>query len=117
MSLADTARRLIGDKGELVVFKAPDDVPSFDPITGDAQAGSAGTSFDAYGVPTRYRLAEVDGERILSSDTRLIVGVNSFLPARGWGCSLEGRAHRVMDVQKVRQSGENVLLIAQLRGN
>lgn len=117
MSLAQTALQLIQKFGEPVTLTPPPTTPAFDPVTGAAQAGVAATPIVGDGVPTRYKAHEVDGAVILAEDVRLLLGVLGSIPAVGWTVELGGDIHRVMSVQRIRQSGANVLLIVQLRRN
>lgn len=117
MSLAATALQLIERFGESVTLTPPPVTPAFNPVTGAAQTAEPAEPIVGDGVPTRYKAHEVDGAVILAEDVRLLLGVNGSVPAVGWTVELGGDVHRVMSVQRIRQSGENVLLIVQLRRN
>ena len=113
MSIADTAARLLKDKGEPVLFSYTAG-GSYDPLTGGVTGGTPET-VTGFGYPSSYNSNELSGTSINSGDTRLICEKLGERPAVGWNCLVDEKDYLVMDVQPVRKSGVDIIYIIQLR--
>jgi hypothetical protein len=113
---AATAKRLLVQYGEPVTVTKPG-IAAFDPITGDPILGTAGTDYPASGYPSKYKSADVDGTNIQQNDIRLVLHVIDQRPERGWVVSVDQTVYRIMDVQAIRKSANDVLYICQLRAS
>lgn len=113
---ADTVSRLLAKNGEPVAVSFPG-VPAYDPVTGEAGAGTSPTTYTANGYPSQYQSSEVDGTVILASDTRLILELIPRRPEAGCSAIVDSKTHRVMNVRPIRKAGRDVAYICQLRRN
>lgn len=117
MSIADTAAKLLKQYGEAVTITIPPSTPAFNPITGDAQTPSGGSSISGFGYPSDYRKSEIDGDVIKAGDIRLILEKVSQQPAVNYTIAVDSKTYRIQSVQKIRKSGVDVIYICQLRAN
>lgn len=113
-SLIAFARRILAAKGQPVVFQY-ETGGDVDPATGAVTTPPTPQSVAGNGYPSRYKTADVDGQQVLRTDTRLIVEQVATLPKKGWRCVVNGLALRVMDVQRITQGGVDIIYICQLR--
>ena len=114
MSIADTASRLLAVNGEPVQFSYTSG-GSYDPSVGGIVGGSQ-VFVDGNGYPSSYSSNSINGTSIQSGDVRLICERLSERPsAQGWQCLVDGLDYKVMDVQPVRKSGQDIIYIVQLR--
>lgn len=116
MSLAATAKRILQKRGEAVVITRPGGVDR-DPATGDVIGSLEPLNINGFGYPGQYEADDVDGTVIRSSDTRLVLERIVVRPEVGWDALVDGKTHRIMSVQPVRKSGQDIIYICQLRAS
>lgn len=113
---AAQAAKLLDKFGEAVTITFAG-TAGFDPITGEPVTPTSGTSYTAKGYAGKYFSADIDGSVIQANDIRLILEIIAQRPERGCTALVDGTTYRVMDVQAIRKSGEDVIYICQLRAN
>lgn len=131
---ADSAQRILAKAGEpVIVMSALEQVQTFDPITGDPITQAERFEYLAKGYLGRYRLADVDGSNVMSTDGRLILPQMPVRPQRGWYVKagtapmddwyeyfynmFSSDVARIMDVMPIRKAGLDIIYICQLRAN
>jgi hypothetical protein len=113
---AATAARLLAKYGEPVTVTFTD-WAEYDPITG-ADVGSSDTStVAAVGYPSKYHTRDIDGAVIQAGDIRFIMELITPEPVIGCLIDIDGTTYRVMDIQSIRLSGQDIIFICQLRAN
>jgi hypothetical protein len=112
-SLTATAKDLLTRYGEQVTV-VRDQSGSYDVQLASVVFNGV-VSFNAFGVPTRYTESEIDNEMIRRSDTRFIMEKPDLEPEVNDKIDLNNQTHRVLDVQRIRLSGQNIIYILQLR--
>ena len=115
-SQAQTASRLLAAYGESVSIVFPD-YSGTDPITGAPTGDSEDTVIAAKAYPSRYQKQDIDGATIQTGDIRLILELISARPAVGCLAVVDSVTYRIMNVQPIRLTGEDVIYICQLRAN
>lgn len=111
-NMQSTALRLLTTYGESVSFTRTVE-GEYNPITSEA-APSVTSSYNGYGHPSPYNKNEIDGTVILASDVSLLSYLTT-VPIVGDVATLDNVAHRVMNVQKIRAQGLNIIYRLQLR--
>ena len=114
MSIADTATTLLTKFGEAVTLTYETDEVR-DPATGEVTTPATENNVSGFGYPSRFRNAEIDGTVVQRSDTRLVLNKVAVRPEQGWRAQVQGKTFRVMDVQPITRSGDDVIYICQLR--
>jgi hypothetical protein len=114
MSIADTGTKLLAEFGEAVSLTYETDEVR-NPATGEITTPASENAVPGFGYPSRFQNAEVDGNVIKRSDTRLVLNKVSRRPEQGWRAEVQGKTFRVMDVQPITKSGADVIYICQLR--
>lgn len=113
---AAQAAKLLNKFGEAVTITFPG-TAAFDPITGAPVTPTSGTSYTAKGYAGKYVSSDIDGAVIQANDIRLILELIAQRPERGCTALVDSTTYRVMDVQAIRKTGEDVIYICQLRAN
>lgn len=113
---AATAKRLLTQFGETVTVAAPA-TGGFNPITGAPESSTPGATYTGKAYPGRYQKSEINGTTIQSGDVRLILELIAARPQVGWYVTVDADTYRVMDVNPIRKTGEDVIYICQLRAN
>lgn len=108
-----TALRLLTKYGEAVSLSRVTE-GSYDVSNGTVAAGST-TNYTGYGAPVDYIAAEIDGTVIQQGDVRLLLNQTSTEPAVGDTCTLNSIVYRVVNVDRSRASGVNIIYKLQLR--
>lgn len=110
--LQGVALDLLSDLGESITLSR---VVEGDYNTATSEAGATPpTTYTGYGHPSPYNKNEVDGSTILMSDIRLLI-YTTTTPLVGDVATIDGVAHRVESVQKIRAQGTNIIYKLQLR--
>jgi len=113
---AQTAARLLAKYGEAVTVTFTD-WAEYDPITG-ADVGSSTTStVNAVGYPSKYHTKDIDGVVIQAGDIRFVMELITPEPVIGCLIEINGTTYRIMDIQSIRLSGQDVIFICQVRAN
>ncbi len=115
-SIAATASKLLAAKGEPVTITFVGGGTS-DPITGEAQTPAANTDYTGNGYPSQYMQKDINGTNIIAGDVRLILELIGQRPEVGCQATVDSKTYRVMDVNPIRLSGDDVIYICQLRAN
>jgi hypothetical protein len=115
-SQAQTASRLLAKYGEAVSIIFPD-YSGTDPITGAPVGDTEDTVIVAKGYPSLYQKQDIDGATIQAGDIRLILELIGTRPAVGCLATVDGTTYRIMNVQPIRLTGEDVIYICQIRAN
>lgn len=115
-NLAATASRLLTRYGETVTVNAPD-TGGYNPITGAPGDSEPGASYTGKGYPGRYQKSEINGTTIQSGDVRLVLELIASRPQVGWSVTIDSETYRIMDVNPIRRTAEDVIYICQLRAN
>ena len=111
--LADTAARLLADKGQIISFSRQTG-GTFDPVLG-AESGASATAFTGNGAAFNYMNAEIDGTVVRRGDVRLIVESTDTVPEQGDTCTVDSAVYRVMMVEPIAPAGITVINKVQLR--
>jgi len=111
--LADTAARLLADKGQTISFSRQTGA-TFDPVLG-AESGGSLTAFTGNGAAFGYNNAEIDGTVVQRGDVRLIVESTSTVPEQNDECTVDSVVYRVMNVEPISPGGTTVINKIQLR--
>jgi hypothetical protein len=115
-SQAQTASRLLAKYGEAVSIIFPV-YGATDPITGAVIGTDTSTTINGKGYPAAYHKNDIDGTVIQAGDIRLILELIATRPDVGCLSTIDGTTYRIMDVQPIRLTGEDVIYICQLRSN
>lgn len=113
---AQTAANLLAKYGEPVIVTFTD-WAQYNPITGASSGSSTTSTVTAVGYPSKYHTKDMDGVVIQAGDIRLILELITPTPVIGCLVSVNGTTYRIMDVQNIRLSGENIIFICQVRAN
>jgi hypothetical protein len=113
---AQTASRLLAKYGEAVSIIFPD-YSGTDPITGAPVGDTEDTVIAAKGYPSLYQKQDIDGATIQAGDIRLILELIGTRPSVGCLATVDGTTYRIMNVQPIRLTGEDVIYICQIRSN
>lgn len=114
MSITQSASNVLTKLGEAITFTYETGEVR-DPATGEVITPASTTEVTGFGYPGGYRSMDIDGEVIQRGDVRLTAEKVSTRPQVGWRCTVDSREYRVMDVRKVRFSGDDVVYICRLR--
>jgi hypothetical protein len=115
-SQAQTASRLLAKYGETVSIIFPV-YSGTDPITGEVIGTNTSTTITGKGYPSLYQKQDIDGATIQTGDIRLILELINTRPAVGCLATVDGTTYRIMNVQPIRLTGEDVIYICQIRAN
>lgn len=110
--LAETASRLLTDKGQSVAFSR-EITSNFVPATGVKTSSTS--AFSGYGAAFDYNSSEIDGEVIRRSDIRLLLEPISTAPIVGDQCTVDSKAYRVLAVDTLSPGGTVCRYELQLR--
>ncbi|MEM1189940.1 MAG: hypothetical protein AAGI72_15515 [Pseudomonadota bacterium] len=110
--LADTAGELLAEFGRPLTFTRSAR-GAFDPATGTV--ASTASTYTLNGVVTKFKNSEIDGERILSKDRRVLVDGRGQEPAVGDTVQIEGKSARVQDYMPLSPAGVAVMYAVQAR--
>lgn len=113
---AQTAANLLAKFGEPVTVTFTKGVV-YNPITGEANGVSVTSTVNAVGYPSKYKTKEVDGVVIQAGDIRLILQLITPTPVIGCVVSVNGTDYRIMNIQSIRLSGQDIIFICQVRAN
>lgn len=113
---AQTAANLLAKYGEPVTVTFTQGV-LYDPITGKANGVTVTSAVDAVGYPSKYHTKDLDGVVIQAGDIRLILELITPEPVIGCLVTVNGTIYRIMDIQSIRLSGQDVIFICQIRAN
>lgn len=113
---AQTAANLLAKYGEPVTVTFTN-WAQYSPITGASSGSSTTSTVTAVGYPSKYHTKDLDGVVIQAGDIRLILELITPVPVIGCLALVNGTTYRIMDVQSIRLSGENVIFICQIRAN
>lgn len=108
-----TALKLLTDYGEAVTFTRVTE-GAYDVSTSTLASGST-TTFTGYGAPLNYSKQEIDGNLVTDSDILLIVNSVSSVPVPGDVVTLNSIDYRVINVDRTRANGLDVIFTCQLR--
>lgn len=111
--LADTAARLLADKGQVISFSRQTG-GTFDPVLG-SESGASTTAFTGNGAAFGYNNAEIDGTVVQRGDVRLIVESTTTVPVQNDQCTVDSVVYRVMAVEPIAPGGITVINKVQLR--
>lgn len=114
MSLADTAAALLARYGEPVVLSYASGGDT-DPVTGEQTTPPTVVTVNGNGYTGRYKSSDVDGYAVLATDIRLVLEKVSAVPQVGWDVTVAGVGYQIVHVQRLRQTGADVLYLCQLR--
>lgn len=78
-------------------------------------ASGSTVTFTTYGVTTNYSKQEIDGTLVTDDDILLTVNNNGTAPAVGDVATLDSVDYRVVNVDKTRINGVDVIYECQLR--
>lgn len=98
-----------GEEVTCIRGETGDYTPSDMSVTDSPQIGYTGV-----GYPTKFQSREVDGVNILSTDT-LLVFYSTTTPESGDQFRLDSQNYNVINVEKIRVQGGNVIYKVQLR--
>lgn len=115
-SQAQTASRLLAKFGEAVSIIFPD-YSANNPITGETSGPTNNTTIVGNGYPSAYHKRDIDGTSIQAGDIRLILELIATRPSVGCLAAIDGTTYRLMDVQPIRLTGDDVIYICQIRAN
>jgi len=113
-ALQTKATNLLTNNGAAITFNYTSGA-DIDPATGVVNDAGSSVSVSGYGVATRYRNIEIDGDSILASDMRLICNNVATEPEVGWNVTVNSTVFRVMEVESINPAGTNVIYICQIR--
>lgn len=117
IEFAGDINELLDELGEPVHFTTETVGGGFDEISGDPIPAPPPLVLEGVGYPARYVAQDVDGTAVLASDVRLVCGRLTSRPEKNMKCTVDVKVYRVMSVQPIRMSGEDVVYICQLRSN
>lgn len=109
-SLADTAKKLIADKGRTVTLRSGS--PVYDPITDTMTGGTTDTEVKA--VFTAFRSDEVDGTLIQRGDKKVIVDAKAA-PQSGDAIIDGTTQYEIVDVMEVQPGEPTIIYKLQAR--
>jgi hypothetical protein len=115
-SQAQTASKLLAKYGEAVSIIFPV-YSGTDPITGAVIGTNTSTTITAKGYPALYQKQDIDGATIQAGDIRLVLELIGTRPAVGCLATVDSTTYRIMNVQPIRLTGEDVIYICQIRAN
>ena len=115
-SQAQTASKLLAKYGEAVSIIFPV-YGGTDPITGAVIGTNTSTTITGKGYPALYQKQDIDGTSIEAGDIRLILELISTPPDVGCLALVDSTTYRIMNVQPIRLTGEDVIYICQIRAN
>lgn len=111
--LADTAHRLIADKGRPVTLLV-EASGAYNPTTG--QAARTTTNVPALGVVIDYPLKDIDGTLVRQGDKRVLVSPRvAARPKPGDGLLIGAVTHTVITAKPLEPAGETTLWTLQAR--
>lgn len=113
---AQTAANLLAKYGEPVTVTFTN-WAQYNPITGASSGSSTTSTVTAVGYPSKYHAKDLDGVVIQAGDIRLILELITPIPVIGCFVSINGTSYRIMDIQSIRLSGQDVIFICQIRAN
>ena len=113
---AQTAARLLAKYGEPVIVTFTD-WAEYDPITGADVGSSTISTINAVGYPSQYHTKDIDGVVIQAGDIRLILELINPEPVIGCLVEINNTVYRIMDIQSIRLSGQDIIFICQVRAN
>lgn len=112
--LITVARSLIQTKGEPITLQRVAE-GSYNVADGTVASGTT-TNYSAYGAPMMYQSREVDGTNIKASDVKLYLEKpTSVVPAVGDTVTFNSTTQRVINVEKLRAEGVDIMYILQCR--
>ena len=106
------ARTLITNYGEELTLLR-EDSSAYDPATSQVTTVSVSTTGNGY--LSNYNFAEIDGNFIRSTDSKLLVHRLEFDPEVDDVVTIDNDDYRIMSVKKVRIEGQTPLFICQVR--
>ena len=112
-NFAVTASKLLAKYGAPAVITSVTG-GSFDPATGSI-TGSTTTFVNGNGFATSYKLAEIDGETVLTNDVKVIIEKTASAPTVGSTCDINSKIYRIMNVTPISPAGTDVIYILQCR--
>jgi hypothetical protein len=101
-NLATTAGRLLASYGKALTFTRTE-AGAYDPATGTA--AETATTYTLNAVVQTFKTMEIDGQRILATDRRVLTDVGTTTPAVGDTVEIEGKAGRVQEVMPLSPAG------------
>lgn len=109
--LADTAKKLIADKGRTVTLRSTG-AQVYNPITDTMTGGNTDTSVKA--VFTAFKQTEIDGTLIQRGDKKVLLAAG--IEPKGNDIIVDGGAHyRVVDIMAVQPGDTTILYTLQAR--
>lgn len=111
--MATTALTLLTNYGEAVSFTRVVE-GAYNVATSTTAAGTT-TNFSGYGAPLNYTKQEIDGDNVKDTDILLIVNQVSSVPVPGDVVTINSIDYRVMNVDRTRANGVDVIFTLQLR--
>lgn len=117
MSLAGTltniATQLITQFGEAVTLTRSVQ-GEYDPTTGETLPGDTVT-YTAFGVPESYKSKEIDGVTVIKGDLKVTIYKTTLLPLVNDVITIAETDYRVLDVERIRAQGLDVIYQMQVR--
>jgi hypothetical protein len=113
---AQTAANLLAKFGEPVTVTFTN-WARYNPITGEASGSSTTSTVAAVGYPSQYKIKDLDGVVIQAGDIRLILELITPVPVIGCLVAIGGTTYRIMNIQNIRLTGQDVIFICQVRAN
>lgn len=111
--LQSTAASLLTSYGRSLTFTRT--TPgAYNPATGTTGAGTA-TEYTGYGAVLEYRNREVDGERILQGDRKIILQNVSTEPNINDVVPIDSESYTVLGVMSLNPAGTNVIYTLHVR--
>jgi hypothetical protein len=112
---ASNALRMINEKGRSITVSVPSG-QSYDPATDTFTAGTPSTTV-VKGVFTEFALHDVDGEKVLRTDKRILIAASALGSAPDTGASITdgSTVYKVVHTEVIQPGDTAILYMVQVR--